>query len=83
MTLEDLNSLDSYSFQMLNNMRQYSGFLSDEEFEASICQNFTTVLSTGDEVSLCPDGDSKMVTKANLDEFINLVLAARAAETQD
>lgn len=37
MTLEDLNSLDSYSFQMLNNMRQYSGFLSDEEFEASIC----------------------------------------------
>lgn len=37
MTLEDLNSLDSYSYQMLNNMRQYSGFLSDEEFEASIC----------------------------------------------
>ena len=34
--MEDLNSIDSYSYNMLNNLRQYSGFLGDDEFAASI-----------------------------------------------
>ena len=36
MSLADLDGIDSYSSQMLANMREYSGYLSDEEFEASI-----------------------------------------------
>jgi len=56
MTLEDLDSIDSYSAQMLVNMKQYGGFLSADDFAASIDQNFTTVLSNGNEVSLCPGG---------------------------
>ena len=36
MSVGDLDGIDSYSSQMLANMRQYSGFLGDEEFEASI-----------------------------------------------
>lgn len=82
MTMEDLNSIDSYSYNMLNNLRQYSGFLGDDEFAASIDQTFTTVLSSGDEVSLCPGGESKAVTKQNLNEFIELVLKARSAEAE-
>lgn len=81
MTIEDLDGIDSYSSQMLANLRQYSGFLSDEEFDASIDQTFTTVLSNGDEVELCPDGELKRVTKSNVDHFIDLVLKARANES--
>ena len=57
--------------------------ISDEEFEASIDQNFTTVLSNGDEVALCEGGEQKRVTKENIDEFINLVLKARFSETTE
>jgi len=42
---------------------------------------FTTVLSSGDEVELCAGGENKPVTKANLDEFIRMVLKARATES--
>ena len=83
MSLEDLNSIDTYSYQMLNNLRQYSGFLTDEDFASTIDQTFTTVLSSGDEVSLCPGGETKLVTKENLNEFIDLVLKARSAEASE
>lgn len=63
MTLQDLDTIDSYSFQQLNNLRSYSGYLTDEDFEASIDQYFTTILSDGSEVSLCPNGTEKKVTK--------------------
>ena len=83
MSLEDLDSIDSYSAQMLVNMKQYGGILSANDFAASIDQNFTTVLSNGSEVSLCPGGETKKVTHANMDEFINLVLIARSNENSD
>ena len=81
MTIEDLDGIDSYSSQMLANLRQYSGLLSEEEFDASIDQTFTTVLSNTDEVELCPGGQEKRVTKGNVNEFIDLVLKARASES--
>lgn len=80
MSLEDLDSIDSYSAQMLVNMKQYGSMLSADDFAASIDQNFTTVLSNGSEVSLCPGGETKKVTQANMEEFINLVLVARSNE---
>ena len=39
------------------------------------------MLSNGDEVELCENGQHKRVTKANLNEFIELVLKARSSET--
>ena len=84
MTLEDLNSIDSYSYQMLNSIRQYSGFLLDEEFANTVSESlkgFTTVLSSGDEVELCPGGEAKEVTKENFEEYISLVLQARSMES--
>jgi len=38
------------------------------------------VLSCGDEVPLCPDGENVKVTKANIGEFIEKVLEARSKE---
>ena len=63
-------------------MQQFGSTLSDEAFTATINQNFTTVLSNGVEVPLCDGGESKEVTKQNLDEFISLVLKARANEAE-
>ena len=46
----------------------------------SIDQNFTTVLSNGDEIELCPEGEQRKVRRDNIDEFIGLVLKARFNE---
>lgn len=46
-------------------------------------QNFTTVLSHGEEVELCPGGTEKFVTKENLQEFTDLVIKARFLEAAD
>lgn len=70
MTLQDLDGIDAYSAQVLRDMQQYAQNLSDEDFEHGVDQNFTTVLSCGDEVPLCPDGENVKVTKANIGEFI-------------
>ena len=46
----------------------------------TVDQNFTTVLSDGTEVILCPDGENRKVRKGEIDEFIELVLQARFNE---
>ena len=56
MTLADLESVDAYSSQVLSDMQKYGMALSDDEFAASIDQNFTTVLSNGEEIELVPGG---------------------------
>lgn len=80
LTLNDLTQIDNYSAQVLTDLRQYSSSLTDEEFEATIDQNFTTVLSNGDEVVLCEGGEEKMIKKDNIEEFIALVVKARSSE---
>jgi len=62
-------------------MRNYASYLSDEEFEASVDLTFTTTLSNGDELELCAGGQEKKVTKANIEEFVELVVKARASES--
>lgn len=57
--------------------------LTEEDFEASIEQYFTTILSNSTEVDLCPDGSTRKVTKRNLNEFIELVLKVRSAEAKE
>lgn len=54
--------------------------MTDEEFDMTVDQNFTTVLSDGTEVILCPDGENRKVRKGEIDEFIELVLQARFNE---
>lgn len=56
MTLADLESIDAYSSQVLTDLQKYGASLTDEDFEASVDQNFTTVLSNGEEVELCAGG---------------------------
>ena len=81
--MSDLESIDSYSSQVLSDLHQYSAALSEEEFVATVDQNFTTVLSNGDEVVLCEGGEEKMVQKDTIDEFISLVVKARSAEANE
>lgn len=68
---------------MLTDLRQHSAQLSDEEFATTVDQNFTTVLSNGDEINLCENGDTRKVTKADIEEFINLVIEARFNEASE
>jgi len=79
-TLNDLEGIDAYSAQVLRDLQNYAQMLSDQDFEAGVDQNFTTVLSTGEEVPLCDDGANIKVTKANISDFVAKVLAARANE---
>ena len=78
--LADLESIDAYSSQVLTDLRDHGACLSDEDFEAGVDQNFTTVLSNGDEVVLCDGGDERRVTKNSIEEFISLVIEKRFSE---
>jgi len=79
-TLQDLDGIDAYSAQVLRDLQQYASTLSDDDFEAGVDQYFTTVLSSGEEVPLCPGGEAIKVTKANIDDFAKQVLEARSKE---
>ena len=57
--------------------------MSDEEFKYGVDQNFMTVLNNGQEVEVCEDGKEKMVTKDNIEEYIQLVLKTRFAEGKE
>ena len=81
MQLTDLESIDAYSSQVLTDLKNYSKDLSDQDFNESVDQNFTTVLSNGNEISLVPDGQNRKVKKQDIDEFIDLVVQARFSES--
>ena len=84
MTLADLESIDAYSSQVLTDLRNKGAALTDEVFEQEIAsQYFTSCLSNGDEVELCPDGASRRVQKADIEEFISLVIEARFKESME
>jgi hypothetical protein len=81
--LADLDAIDAYSTQVLTDLRDHGTSLSDEDFEAGVDQTFTTVMSNGEELELCPDGQNQRVTKNNIEEFIKLVLKARLSEATE
>lgn len=67
---DDLNSIDSYTWQTFKSLRKNAKkYKSEEEFEAIVCQNFTF---GNDEVPLCDNGKERMVNQSNLEEFIKL-----------
>ena len=82
-TLSDLEGIDNYSAQVLRDLQNHAQNLSDADFEAGVDQNFTTVLSCGDEVPICEGGEDKQVTKSNINEFINLVIETRRQEAAE
>ena len=65
---------------MLRDLQNYAQTLSDEDFEAGVDQAFTTVLSSGEEVPLCEDGENIKVTKSNVNDFVAKVMEARRNE---
>ena len=81
LSLDDLECMDSYSYQMLKNLLEKGSQLSEADFTASIDLNFTTVLSNGEQIQLCKGGKEKKVTKANLQEFVDSVKKARFNES--
>ena len=83
LTLADIDSFDTYTAQVLSDLRQHSLLLTDEEFAETVEQDFTTVLSNGDVVILCDNGQERLVQKDSIEEFIDLVLKARCSEATE
>ena len=78
----DLKAFDTYSWQVLQDLRKNTKKISAEEFKWAIDENFVTLLSNGLQVELVPGGRSKKVTKENLKEYIQLVVSKRLNESQ-
>ncbi|CDW82480.1 hect e3 ubiquitin [Stylonychia lemnae] len=79
---QDLKAFDTYSWQVIEDLRNNAKGLSDDDFEAAIEEQFVTLLSNGTQVELIPGGRNTRVTKSNLDEYIRLVVNARINEAQ-
>mmetsp|Transcript_43568 Transcript_43568/g.57692 ORF Transcript_43568/g.57692 Transcript_43568/m.57692 type:complete len:154 (-) Transcript_43568:354-815(-) len=82
MELSDLESFDAYTCQVLADLRNNGATMSNVEFEHGVIQTFTTVLSSGAEVELCPGGTLRQVKKSDIEEFIALVIQARFSEAK-
>lgn len=81
LSLDDMKDFDTFSWQVLDGLSSKAEELSDEEFEAAVDSNFTTLLSNGTEVQLKPNGRNTRVTKQNLQEYLSLVIEKRLNET--
>lgn len=67
---------------MIEDMKKNSKKLSSQEFNDTVEETFSTILSNQKKIELCPGGEEKQVTKENLSEFIKLLLEARFSEGQ-
>ena len=81
--MSDLESFDAYSSQVLIDLRDHSSKLPEEEFAKTVKLNFTTILTNGEETSLKSGLATEKVTKANLQEYIDLVLKTRFNEARE
>ena len=81
--INDLESFDAYSSQVLLDLRDHSSKLSDEEFKKTVKLTFKTILSNGEEVNLKPGEEIETVTKDNLNEYIDLVQKTRFNESHE
>jgi len=76
----DLKSIDTYMWQMFQDLRKNAKKIkSESEFEAIVDQNFT-YQENGKEMPLCEGGLVKKVNQSNMEEFISLVCEKRFAE---
>jgi len=81
--MEDLESFDAYSSQVLIDLRDHSSKLSEEEFNKTVKLKFTTILSNGEQVNLKPGEEVESVNKSNIKEYIDLVLKTRFNESKE
>ena len=63
-------------------MKKQEQKLSDKEFDSIFDERFVTRLSDGTEKELCKDGKEKRLVKANLEEYVSLLLETRIKETE-
>lgn len=77
LTLQDLKGFDTYSWQIIEDLKKQSVKLSDKEFSATIEEKFVTRLSDGTEVELKKNGKEITVTKDTLNEYTELILEKR------
>ena len=65
-TIDDLNEIDSMTVNILNDLRDVQGKMTEESFLEGYELNFTTILSNGEEVELVSGGKNKKVNFSNL-----------------
>lgn len=82
LTLEDLNGTDAYSFQTIQELVNNKKIYDKETFDMAVDITFTTQLSDGSTVPVCPDGELKKVTYDDVEEYNELVLKTRFAECE-
>jgi E3 ubiquitin-protein ligase HERC2 len=83
LTETDLKGFDTYSWQVIQDLRKHAKELDETSFEYAVDQNFTTVLSNGQVVDLCEGGKDMRVTKDNYEKFIQLMLQKRFEEGKE
>lgn len=86
-TIDDLRDYDMFTYQVLSDMQDNGKSLSEDVFnekyhEDGIKQFFKTTLTSGEEIELCPEGATKLVSFENYKEFIELVLKERLYEAE-
>lgn len=75
--ISDLEAVDKLCVQALNELEKVDA----KSFQYVVMEQFTSQLSDGTEVVLKPGGKSIDVTKANLQEFVSLVIKKRLVES--
>ena len=66
---------------MIQDLRQNTKDVSEEDFEYAVDETFVTLLSNGQQVELIPGGSGVKVTKANIAEYIKAIVNARITES--
>lgn len=79
-TLRDLKEIDSMTVSILDDLKNVSTKMSEEEFLTGYELYMTTILSNGEEVELVPNGKSIRVNFSNLNEYIKRTIEVRLNE---
>lgn len=80
--LEDLESFDAYSSQVLKDLKEQATKLDTDKFNQSVNLKFETILSSGETIKLQSEKEHSEVNKENLAEYIDLVQTARFNESK-
>lgn len=79
-TLDDLAGSDAYAVQAIRDLEKNKDTIPRDMFEDTMDLHFTTQLSNGETVPICPDGESRKVTYDDIAEYHKLILETRASE---
>ncbi|CAI2369874.1 unnamed protein product [Moneuplotes crassus] len=79
-TIKDLEYSDAYAVQLIREVENMKAITTKEEFESSMDMSWTTQLSNGETISLCPKGHERKVLYEETDEYHQKVIEARINE---